>query len=386
MSKITKEHIDIIREYLLSFDDEVRNKIRNTINTPLLNYITIIENGFINDVSIDKISNELGVLESSEDLISLRNEYFVSLAQISIENGSNSDLEQLKISKNQSFQKLLDEMSDAEFFEKDMSLSLKLIQREEMKKRFQQLDDEDEFEFSEKEMKAAITMVERKSMKEQFTGIDKAEGRIRVLKLVTRYAIAATIVGIVFSGTYLLIFNSKPDTGISFAKKDSINKNNESLANVKLPDFIEKNIVKKGVVHGKVSSAFALMKDSVTIEVNGLYFQMDHLRKMWNELQIDNTKGNGPVGQQIIKQIDSLQALLNTYTFNSSTKKATFNLPMLIEIKNIISIDPENLSKFYINIGEQYYLIETNKKPVKLIPVTNKSIIESLQKVEFLNE
>jgi hypothetical protein len=113
---------------------------------------------------------------------------------------------------------------------------------------------------------------------------------------------------------------------------------------------------------------------------------MDNLRKMWKELQINNTKGNGPLGKQIIRQIDSLQALLNTYTYNASTKKATFNLPFLIEIKNIISIDTDNLSKFYINIGEQYYLIETNKKPVKLVPVANKSIIESLQKVEFLNE
>ena len=160
MGKITKEHIDIIREYLVSFDKGVRNNIRSTISATLLKYITIIESGFIRDESIDKISTEIGLEESSEDLLKLRNEYFVSLAEISLEGGTNSELDKIKASNNLSFQKLLNEMSDDGSFEKDMSLAIKLHQREEMKKKFQQLDQEDEFELSDKEMKAAIIEAE----------------------------------------------------------------------------------------------------------------------------------------------------------------------------------------------------------------------------------
>jgi hypothetical protein len=224
VGKITTEHINIIRDYLLSFDDGVRNNILSSISTPLLNYITIIENGFINDESIDKISIDIGNSESSEDLLKIRNEYFITLAQISLEGGSNSDLERLKISKNQSFQNLLNEMADDESFEKDMKLSLKLHQREEMKKKFQQLDEEDEFELSDKEMKTGITSVERESMKKRFKAIDKAEKRSKVFNLITRYAIAAALVGILFGGYY---FNS--------LNKEELN-DNLIVANIEIPN------------------------------------------------------------------------------------------------------------------------------------------------------
>lgn len=376
MGKITKEHIDIIREYLLSFDEGVRNNIRSTISATLLKYITVIENGFIRDENIDKISTEIGLEESSEDLLKLRNEYFISLAQISLEGGANSELYKIKDSNNLSFQKLLNEMSDEGSFEKDMSLAIKLHQREEMKKKFQQFDEEDEFELSDKEMKAAITSVERESMKKRFEAMDKAEEKSKAFKLITRYAIAAAVVGVLIGGAYLRFFNHE------------VNNDNPIVANIEIPNLVESIESNKSIIIDKRGSSFAgnpSIKDSISIQTNGLTKQIDTLRAILEKAIPDNVGEHGQTNSRISKQIDSLLNILNTYTYDNKTKKVVLNVPKVSIVKNIISINPNNLSEFYINLEGKYYLIKNTEAPLKLYPVTDKKEIEKLKKIELLN-
>lgn len=372
MGKITKEHIDIIREYLLSFDEGVRNNIRSTISATLLKYITIIESGFIKDESLDKISTEIGFEESSEDLLNIRNEYLVSLAHISLEGETNAELDKIKASNNQSFQKLLNEMSDESSFEKDMSLAIKLHQREEMKKRFQQLDKEDEFELSDKEMKTAITSVERESMKKRFAAMDKAEEKSKVFKLITRYAIAAAVVGVLIGGAYLRFFNNEKI------------QDNPIVANVELPNLIESKENSQTIILNKSNSSFAQINETLMIKTTGISKQIDTLRAL-----LENTIPEGSNGQQyskISKEIDSLMSILNTYSYDVKNKKVVLNIPKVTVIENIISIEPNNLSKLYIKIEGRYYLIENTKAPLKLIPLTNKKLIQDLRDIEFINE
>ncbi len=384
MGKITKEHIDIIRAYLLSFDEGVRNNIRSTISATLLKYITVIESGFIRDENIDKISSEIGLEESSEDLLKLRNEYFISLAQISLEGGSNSELDKIKASDNLSFQKLLNEMSDEGSFEKDMSLAIKLHQREEMKKKFQQFDEEDEFEMSEKEIKAAITSVERESMKKRFAAMDKAEEKSKVFKLITRYAIAAAVVGVLIGGAYLRFFNHEVNNDKALAHNDSVNNNKPLVANVELPDLIESSESNKSIIIDKTSSGIASLNESVSIKTNGLSKQIDTLRAMLEKMIPDSI--NTHQHSKISEQIDSLMDILNTYTYDYKNKKVILNVPMVSVVENIISINPNNLSQLYLKIEDQYYLIKNTQNPVKLTLVTDKSLIEQLRRIDFLNE
>ncbi len=375
MGKIVKEHIDIIREYLLSFDESVRDKIRSTISTTLLKYITIIESGFIKDGNIDKISREIDAVESIEDLLKLRNEYFNTLALISIDRGTNKDLDKITSSNNQIFQKLMNEMADNKSFEKDMSITIKLHQREEMEKRFKQLDEEDEFELSDKEIKTVITHLERESIKKRLEEVDKNEERAKIFKLITRYSVAAAVVGILIGGYYLSFFNKEEliDTPI--------------VANIKIPYLIESTETNKSIIVDNSGRGFAKRSttdDSILIQQNGLSKQIDTLQAIFDNLPMKGQKQTDSIQNQILNEIESLHVLLNTYTFNSSTKKVVLNLAKVTVIENIISIDPSNLSKFYINIRGKYYLIETNANPVILVPLTDKSLIEDLQRIEFL--
>ena len=376
MGKISKEHIDIIREYLLSFDEAVRNNIRSTMSATLLKYITIIENGFIKDESIDKISAEIGFTESIEELLKIRNEYFVSLAQISLDQATNQTLEQIKASNNQSFKKLLNEMSDNDSFEKDMSISLKSLQRDEMKKLFKEIDKEDEFEIADNEIKTAITSVERESMKKRFAEIDKEEHRSKVFKLITRYAVAAAVIGILIGGAYLRFFNHETSN------------DNSIVANVELPNLFESSEYSKSIIVDNRGSGLAgniSIKDSISIQTNGLTKQIDTLRAMLENAIPDNAGEHDQTNSRITKQIDSLLNILNTYTYDFKTKKVVLNVPQVSIIKNIIAINPNDLSEFYISIEGKYYLIKNTEAPLKLYPITDKKDIEKLKRIELLN-
>ena len=386
MSKITKEDLDIIRQYFLSFDEVVRNNIRSTISAAMIKYITIIENGFVNDYSSERISSELGI-EQSKEISLLKNEYLIALAQASLEEDKNPDLEKINNLGNKSFQNILKELSYSDAFEKDMSIALKSLERDELKKRFQKYDEEDEFEIAEDEMRTAITSVERDSMKKHFKELDNEESNRNRIKLFFRYAIAAAIFGIIFNASYLLFFNQGISDKSSFVKKESEKTNDQQLAKVDLPNLINKTEYKKVILERKNSSAFALRKDSIAIEVKGLLPQIDTLQRILegmhnNRLQREDLHRS----DQILKQIDSLQSLLNTYIFNSNTRRVIVNLDKARKVESIISIDPDNLSKFYINIKGEYYLIETNTMPVKLIPIIDKMLIDSLKTIEFINE
>ncbi len=271
-------------------------------------------------------------------------------------------------------------------FDRDAKVALTLFQREEMKKKFREIDEENELNISDSEVRTAIISSERESIRKSFKELDRNENRTHNIKLFVRYAVAAILVGIIFSGTYLIFFNKDFETSNLIALKDSINKSNEQIAKLNSIDLIEKKVVRKAILLNKTSSAFARSTDSITIEVTGISNQIDTLQSI---IEASQKKQNNLIdsnNQQISNQIDSLRELLNTYTYNLNTRKAILNLSKISIVDNIISISPNSVSKLYIKIDGKYYLIEMNLRPVKLIPVSDKTKIESLQKIEFLNE
>lgn len=271
-------------------------------------------------------------------------------------------------------------------FEDDAKVAFALFEREEMRKRFGEIDREEDFEILDSEIESAIVSSEREEMRKAFIKLDEIDSRNQSRKMFVRYAIAAVFIGVLFTGTYLLYFNNEVNTSDSIVSNYSSIKPNQSVLNIDLPKAIENEVFHKAIISGKTRSAFALLKDSLTIEVNGISKQIDTLQKILEGFKEEKSQKNESVNEQIVDKIDSLQALLNTYTYDFSKKKAILNLSKMTEVGNIISIDPNRLSKFYINIKEKYYLIETNTNPVKLLPVRNRALLDSLRSIEFLND
>lgn len=271
-------------------------------------------------------------------------------------------------------------------FEDDAKVAFVLFEREEMRKRFVEIDREDDIEILDSEIETAIVSSEREEMRKAFIKLDETDSRNQLRKMFVRYAIAAVFIGVLFTGTYLMYFGSEINTPDSIVSSDSSTKPSQGIVNIDLSEAIENQVFQKVIISGKTKSAFALLKDSLTIEVNGISKQIDTLQKILEDFKVEKSQTNESVNEQIVEKIDSLQALLNTYTYDFRKKKAVLNLSKMSEVGNIISIDPNRLSKFYINIKGKYYLIETNTNPVKLLPVRDGSLLDSLRSIEFLND
>jgi hypothetical protein len=362
---MTDQLLNIFREYLLIFDEEKKEQIKKDLSENDSEIISGIERAFLTDTHIDKIIKDFSLTQFQYEIRDLHAEFYLELAELYAEGKINKIIKTLLSSDNITFKKTITLFPNETAFSKELSIAVDDAQTEKLIKGYAQIDE----------------WLESKK-----TNLEIAAEVIPIRKMIFKYAIAAATVGLIFGGSYLLIFNPKIDRKYSQASKDSIIKTNQSIPKVGLPNIIEKRLEQKTVLLGKASSAFALTKNSITIEVNGLSNQIDTLQNIFENLQNKDKKQADTIQYQVIKKIDSLQALLNTYTFKSNTKEAILNLPIVAAIKNIISINPNNLSKLYINIQGQYYLIENNAKPVKLIPVLNSSLLDSLKTIEFLNE
>jgi hypothetical protein len=287
------------------------------------------------------------------------------------------------------YEKLIEDASNNESFENDMSIAIKLHQREEIEKRFQQIDEDEEFELSENEMKTAITSVERESMKKRFAEIDKEEEKGTVFKLLIKYAIAAVVVGVLIGGAYLKFFNAKLSDENAIVNNDSINNNKPDIANVELPNLVESIESNKSILIDKRGSGFAgniSNYDSINIKINGLSNQIDALTATLKKYGIQNNSELDKSYIMISRKIDSLENILNTYTYDYETKRVVLNFPIANKVKNVISKNPKDLSKFYLNVENNYYLIKATETPFELKLITDKEELEKLKRIEFSNE
>jgi hypothetical protein len=378
VSKISKEHIEILRNYFLSHDEGIRRNIRKEASQELLDNIALVESIFIQDEPL-----------VDSDLLTLRNEYFISLAETlqTISLTGNPDIEKLLSSNNQTFKKLLEEMAVADSFEEEVKIAIKAVERDELRKRFQLIDkEEDEFEISDNELKTAITSVERESMKKQFIKIDKADEGGNVIKLFVRYAVAAALIGAIIGGAYIGFFNNSNDNQSHTAKKDTINSSKPLVADIELPNLIESSEKRKSILSDQRGSAFAggiNENDTITIISNIISKQLDTLRSL---SALSTIIKESELRNKISYQLDSLSSLLNTYTYSYDLKRITINLNYRINVNNIVLLKPISPKDLYIKLNDNYYLIISSTSPQKLTPVTDKNKLEELQKIEFLNE
>ena len=111
-----------------------------------------------------------------------------------------------------------------------------------------------------------------------------------------------------------------------------------------------------------------------------------NMKKILEKVSIESNSDYKLLNSVIISQIDSLQALINTYTFFGDGK--TLYLTLAKEMNNIrvYVLDDKNGSNIYIKLKGQYFQINENTKPYKLFPITNTVVIDELRKIEFLNE
>ncbi len=367
-----------VREYLLTFDENIRERIRKSIEEDDFEFISKIENSFLSDKHINAIIQEFQLERIQEEIKDLHAEYYLQLAELYAEGKTNKEIETLLSSDNQTFKKTVLLFPDEATFFKELSIAVDDKKTEQLKKGYAEIDEWLESKKSSRNNdEARVVSIRRK---------------------IFRYAIAAAVVGLLIGGAYFKFFSYKQKNKNTLSHNDSLNK--PPFANLDLPNHIEIYESKISIIVDKQDIEIAEsdnLKDSIYLKTNGFLYQIKYLEEMQiatskhlNHQKV-NDDSNVSINYLLWKsriisnQIDSLLNLLNTYTYNFQTKKMVLNFPNVSIVKKIISTNPNNLSELYIKIEDKYYLIKNSEVPLKLFPIKDEKEIEILTRIELLN-
>jgi hypothetical protein len=379
VQKTDKHHFQLIREYFLSFNEETRRRILGYDIPFLFSVLTAIEVCFLNDGNIELLAKNVKNEELKEHLHLLKNEYFFEAANRHILGESNPQITQILESCNSTFINLIADLSDVISYEYDLQAAIILSERAELKHLFQEIDKQDEFELSDQEMVTAITKNERTKLKRYFTEIDKSDERNATIKLFTKYAIAACLVGILGLTIYLRYLN------INTKKADTIalqEKPKNYISDFTLPNLTEYKNYKTGIAINQTGFGFSgnTIPNNLNIKIISYKKQLDTL-KILSSYQ----KNNINTINIINKQLDSINYIINTYTYNKKLKSLIINLSDQRNLQNIISLNNNDFSILYINLNSKYYKILETKKPQKLILISDFDLIDELKRIELIN-
>ncbi len=259
MSKITIEHLKIFRHYFLSQNEEIKQNLRLGILNEFLQEIQVIEDGLLNNQSLEKVASEIDAINLLDELKELQFDYYTTLAQTYYQGISNIEIEKLLRINNKYFKNILEEISGKMSFEKDIDYAISLTERAFFKKNFKLIDEEEKFKLSEIEIKAAISRIEREGFKGEFGTLDKfieketiihpgtkvlgqaslivdqyspaaSINRTSKFSQIIKYAIALIIIVILFIAGWYIVSNKKGKIN-NFKVKENVLKHDEATKN-----------------------------------------------------------------------------------------------------------------------------------------------------------
>jgi hypothetical protein len=410
MLDLNSQHIDQIRNYFLAVSEEEKLSVQNNI-TPmfLIGFLKDLKTLFIlepdNETKLISVAKSMGASKHIEALKEIQQQFYCQLAEIYLSGNTNSDIDKLLEVNNQSF---LNEIA----FQKELQTSFVLNERESLKKKFIDLDNANDI--SPSEMEDAFMQIERERLKEHFKEIDSSinDGTIQdnymaaepsdnyyygskktdiststsVIKLNwKKLTIAASMVGLVLISSLLIINKNKSTNEI--AKSDHkkgaiINKVDSNLPNKdfenKAKELLANNKLKYKKVQIRLLKSESLGFSTKEEKINILFF--DTKERIAELEKITKTPvgagGNNSYEMAIKNQIDSLQSLNNKYTFDGKT--------VALYIPNTIKVETFKLKdKYFIKIDEKVYSIIKSIKPTIFNKVTDKNVLEKIDKVDF---
>jgi hypothetical protein len=364
--------LNTIREYLLTFNEDIRDRIRMSLAEDDFEILSNIENAFLSDKHINAIIQELQLESIQEEIKDLHAEYYLQLAELYAEGKTNKQIETLLSSDNQTFNKTVSLFPDETTFFKELSIAVDDTKTEQLKKGYAEIDEWLELKKSSRSNNTSFVSMRNK---------------------IFQYAIAAIVVGVLIGGVYMRFFNTKLSDDNAIVNNDTINNNKPDIADLELPNLIESIQSNKAILIDKQGSGFAgniSNYDSINIQINGLSNQIDAFRKAISTiLEKNDPKNNSELDKSYImisRKIESLLNILNTYTYDYDTKKVVLNFPRANKVKNVISKNPKDLSQFYLNVENNYYLIKATETPIELKLINDKEELEKLKRIEFSNE
>lgn len=407
MLNLTPEHIAQIRGYFIAESDEEKSSLQNEITPQFLKgFLTDLRRLFIyepnNAEKLLSIGKSMGASEHIEALKEIQQQYYSDIAGMYLKGNNNEDIQQLLKANNQSF---LSEVS----FQKELQSTFILNEREQLKKKFQEMDKGDEI--NPAEIDDAFKHIERTRLKEYFKELDELDkGALMVAEPIMvyenkpiaseavtavynfnwkRFAIAASIVGLIVTTALFVIIENDSTNDLSIAQPQ-----NENPANIidtiqlqknhqeRIMEALASNILKYDaeqlLVLKERSFGFSEKDEKITVKIYNIKENIYLLERLFTEeIKGRSGAGDGPISKSIKNQLDSIISLDNKYTFNGNF------LSVYLMINKYRMKLYKLTDQYYLENNGIVYAISRTTIPKKFVRVNDKNILENIEKINY---
>jgi|GEM_PF-2648398 len=297
-------------------------------------------------------------------------------------------------------------------FQKEIKQAIIITEHERLKKKLSLMDDAAAFEIADNEITSAFQLLEKKNEYEKLKGKmkewDKAEqkskmsnaniyyqlannkqgtdkveptrkpSRIIPLSFI-KYAVAACFIGaMVWIG--VMFYNNQPkENNLAANKSDSL-KVPATIA--PQPEFakveVSENILPIIKEHGL---GYVPVATKIRTVINDLQPRIASMEKYIAD-KSHGTSDSGKVNSSVQSEMDSLRNLTKNYTFDGKSLQL-FTAPDN-HLKNTVLKTTDN--HYYYREGDHFFTLQQADKPTPFVKVTDKAIIDKLEKVVFDNE
>ncbi len=297
-------------------------------------------------------------------------------------------------------------------FQKEIKQAITITEHERLKRKLSLIDEAAAFEITDNEITSAIQLLEKKKeyekLKEKMKEWDIAEQKSKMSnaniyyqltdnksvidKVVParkpsrtiplsfiKYAAAACFVGVmVWIGA--MFYNNQPkENNLAANKSDSL-KVPATIA--PQPEFakvdVSENILPLMKEHGL---GYAPVTTKIRIVINDVQPRIASMEKYIAD-EAPGTIDSSKVNSSVQSEMDSLRKLTKNYTFDGKSLQL-FTMPDN-HLKNTVLKTTDN--HYYYREGDHFFTLQQTDKPTPFLIVTDKAIIDKLEKLVFDNE
>lgn len=405
MLNLTLQHIDQLRNYFLASTEEEKHFLQNNISPSFVrSHLENLKEQFIydpnNEDKLLSVYRSMGAIEHIEILKEIKQQFYSHLAQLYLKGTQNNDIAELLRVNNTEFMEALD-------FQKNLQFAFIINEREYLKSKFKEIDRENDI--NQSEYQEVFKRIEREKLKAKFDELDsyqekkrlavnyamprewfsyetysnksgKKKRRFSSLKFnLTKLAVAACVIGLIIATTIFVL--NKKNNGSQLANNNttkSIDTNHWGLNH--------ENQISKPLT-GDTLKYFELQLPALKNESSEsnskqeilfvrLYAIKEKIIELEKVLIKKEAVGDGPAASVILNSCDSIKSLYNKYIFNGQA--ISLYLTDESEPKFYKLAD-----QYYVKIGINTYNIAHTPSLRTLYLITDKAILDKIDKIEL---
>lgn len=393
MSVFIKEHIDLLRQYILSEGTGSKKILLESFPPDLREKVILIQQLFEKGSDAKTIATEIGASDFEIEIEEIQSAYLLKMLGL-----------------------------DEKDFEKEIRSSITSLEREGLKKKLIAFEDELKEELSDLELQSAITQIEREALKKKFQEIDNSlEGRVipinpteldvrpaalrpadertaadlldNSFQIFLKYAVAACFIVAIGIGIYQFTKqDSVPENILADSSEEQpIDQKTKELPVIETLPLAEVStttdsysVLKSGLGYGEVEEKVTVVlnnqKDRILSIEKAISTYSDQLEKL-KETQNPEAK---QVVSDLKNRISSLQSELTQLI--TREKQYLFNGKVLNLFGS--SVQSENKiirlgSDFYLKSDTRFFKLIVSTEPQTFLEETDSNALKALDKIIF---